>query len=63
VALLGRWRTPDGVWAVEVWSSRRESWYRVLYSGSLFADKVSIATAQRILREQGDVEWADLVED
>jgi hypothetical protein len=63
VGLLGRWRSPDGAWHVEVWQRGSEQWYRVRYLGGLYADKAGLATVQRILREQGDVEWADLIED
>jgi hypothetical protein len=61
--VLGRMRSPDGAWVVEVHSSRREQWYRVLYLGGVFENKASISTVQRILREHGDVDLADLVED
>jgi hypothetical protein len=63
VALLGRWRSPDGAWHIEVWEQRGRQRYRVLYLGGLYQDDVALATALRILREDGDVDWADLVED
>jgi len=63
MALLGRFRSPDRLWAVEVWSVRREQWYRVLLDGALIADKVGIETVRRLLREQGGLDLADLVEE
>jgi len=63
VGLVGRLRSPDGAWHVEVWEQRGRQRYRLLYLGGLYADDQSLATIRRILREQGDVDWADLVED
>lgn len=63
VGLLGRMRSPDGVWTVEVWEQRGRQQYRLLRGGARYAEGQSLATIQRILRDDGGVEWAELVED
>jgi hypothetical protein len=63
MGLLGRMRSPDGVWHVEVWEQRGRQQYRLLRGGALVAAGPGLATIQRILRDEGDVGWAELVED
>jgi hypothetical protein len=63
VGLVGRLRSPDGVWHVEVWEQRGRQRYRLLRLGGLYAEDESLAKVRRILHDQGEVDWADLVED
>jgi hypothetical protein len=51
------------VWHVEVWEQRGRQRYRLLRQGGLYTEDESLATVRRILHEQGEVDWADLVED
>lgn len=61
-ALVGRFRTSDGRWRVEVWRDGRDHWYRVLRGPHVVADGAVIGTVEHVLREAG-IDMADLIED
>lgn len=55
-------RSPDRVWAVEVWQQGSEQWYLLWRHGALIGERLGIATVERVLREAG-VDVSELVED
>ena len=59
--IVGAMRTPDGLWRVEAVRKGRQNWYRILRAGELYADLLSIAAVERILREDAGVDIATLV--
>jgi len=63
VAVLGRMRTPDGHWVVEVFTVRREQWYRILYLGGVYRERTTLGEVLRVLREDAEVDPGDLIED
>lgn len=44
-------------------TSAGSRWYRIRYLGGLYLDKASLATVERVLRENAGYEIADLTED
>jgi hypothetical protein len=60
--IVGRMRTPDGLWTVEVVHNYRADWYRLIHGERVMEDRLVIGSLQHFMEQYG-IDAAALIED